>query len=418
MNVKKRIFILIAIQIIILAASFAVVINFESEKKYANSQINIAGKNRFLTISISHDIIQYAFTETDSQKLELDFQNIKENTSLLRNGGNFLGTSIKPIPNSLLEDLNNIESNCEELKKFVDELIIKKSSGESIENDVLQRSSTLEEKLLDSSNSFVNNLTTHYSEISESVVLIQILLIPINASIYVITIFMILQILRKEAMEKTKLEKMSMIGEMATRFAHDLRNPISVIKNSAELLNNDKTADQEKIQKRINMITSATERVIHQIDDVMDFVRTKTPKFSKCSLNETILSAINTTKISDSIKVELSPQDIEVEIDSHQIEVLFSNLLNNSVQAIGDSSGLIKIKTELIENFVVITFQDSGPGIPDEVLPKIFEPLFTTKSHGTGLGLVSCKNIVEQHKGTIIVKNNPTRFIIKIPLKH
>ena len=68
------------------------------------------------------------------------------------------------------------------------------------------------------------------------------------------------------------------------------------------------------------------------------------------------------------------------------------------------------------KDFVKIILQDSGPGIPDEVLPKIFEPLFTTRAQGTGLGLVSCKNIVDQHGGTIQVFNNPTKFEISLPI--
>ena len=78
-------------------------------------------------------------------------------------------------------------------------------------------------------------------------------------------------------------------------------------------------------------------------------------------------------------------------------------------------SGEITVKYSESKNLVDIEIQDSGPGIPDEIISTIFDPLVTTKQRGTGLGLASCKSIVEQHKGTISVKNNPTTFHIKIP---
>ncbi len=80
--------------------------------------------------------------------------------------------------------------------------------------------------------------------------------------------------------------------------------------------------------------------------------------------------------------------------------------------------GTIEISISEKDNMAVLEFTDSGEGIPDENLGKVFEPLFTTKQKGTGLGLASCKNIVEQHMGKISVKNNPTTFILKLPKKH
>jgi len=77
--------------------------------------------------------------------------------------------------------------------------------------------------------------------------------------------------------------------------------------------------------------------------------------------------------------------------------------------------GKIEIIIKEKDNLVVLEFIDSGIGIPDKDLDKVFEPLFTTKQKGTGLGLASCKNIIEQHQGEISVKNNPTTFIIKLP---
>ncbi len=92
-----------------------------------------------------------------------------------------------------------------------------------------------------------------------------------------------------------------------------------------------------------------------------------------------------------------------------------SNILNNAVHAL-DGQGEIDVTVSTDSNFVTIQVRDSGPGIPKENLEKIFEPMFTTKKTGTGLGLVICKSIVEQHGGSISVSNKPTTFTMKLPV--
>ena len=79
------------------------------------------------------------------------------------------------------------------------------------------------------------------------------------------------------------------------------------------------------------------------------------------------------------------------------------------------NGGTIEIKMSEKNNLAILKFIDSGDGISDENMSKIFEPLFTTKQKGTGLGLASCKNIIEQHHGEITVENNPTTFTITLP---
>jgi signal transduction histidine kinase len=103
-----------------------------------------------------------------------------------------------------------------------------------------------------------------------------------------------------------------------------------------------------------------------------------------------------------------------IKCDAEKIEVAIANLLTNSIQAM-DGEGTINIRVNDYDKFYIIEIEDSGPGIPEEILSKIFDPLFTTKPKGTGLGLATVKNIVEQHGGSIYVKNKPTIFTISLP---
>jgi signal transduction histidine kinase len=115
----------------------------------------------------------------------------------------------------------------------------------------------------------------------------------------------------------------------------------------------------------------------------------------------------------DGIKVVLPQNDASILCDARQIEVAIQNLITNSIQAT-ENNGTITVGITEKEGFVDIHIADTGPGIPDEVLPKVFEPLFTTKQTGTGLGLASVKRIIEQHNGTITVSNGPTTFTIRL----
>ena len=96
---------------------------------------------------------------------------------------------------------------------------------------------------------------------------------------------------------------------------------------------------------------------------------------------------------------------------------LFSNLILNSFQAI-EEHGTITISISQLNDTAQIEIEDSGKGVLDDDLGKIFEPLFTTKQEGTGLGLASCKKIVEQHGGSISVKNHPTTFTVILPIEN
>jgi signal transduction histidine kinase len=216
-----------------------------------------------------------------------------------------------------------------------------------------------------------------------------------------------------KAQNKLKSEKLTAIGELAARVAHDLRNPLSVIKNTCDLMRI-KYGNDEKILDYLEKMDNSIKRISHQVDDVLNFVRIAPLQKKMTSIKEMLVQTLNDIKTPSTITINLPHNDEKINCDEQKIKIVLSNILTNSIQAM-ESKGTITVTIKGYTKFVNIEISDSGPGIPDEILPKIFEPLFTTKQMGTGLGLSSCKNIVEQHGGTLQAKNNPTTFIITLP---
>lgn len=212
-----------------------------------------------------------------------------------------------------------------------------------------------------------------------------------------------------------KSERLSSIGQLASRLAHDLRNPLSIIKNSLAILNVkfDRIMD-EKTSLQMARVGKAVDRMNHQIEDVLDYVNVSDLKLEPTSLVSVIESAILGVEIPKQIKVILPKNNTTINCDPYKLESAFCNIIINAIQAItGDGKITIQIKDSIDD--VVVEFSDSGPGIPENIMNKIFEPLFTTKQVGTGLGLPGCKSIIEKHGGTITVSNNPTTFRISLP---
>ena len=210
-------------------------------------------------------------------------------------------------------------------------------------------------------------------------------------------------------------ERLSSIGNLSSRMAHDLRNPLSVIKNSMEILNlrlNDNM--DERVNHQLAMVGRAVSRMSHQIEDVLDFVNIAELKVQSSSIITILESAVLSTDIPKSVTINLPKNSATALCDPYRLEVVFSNLLKNASQAVKDS-GEITIRIIDKNDDVFVEIEDSGPGILETNMEKIFEPLFTTKQTGTGLGLASCKSIVEKHGGTLSVRNKTTVFTVQIP---
>ena len=210
-------------------------------------------------------------------------------------------------------------------------------------------------------------------------------------------------------------ERLVTIGLIAARLAHDIRNPLSVIKNTIEIMKlKIKDNMDEKTDKQLQMLAKSVARISHQIEDVLDYVRESPLQLREISFKDLLDSILNSIKKPDTISIVRPENDAIIVCDPKKIEVVLVNLVINSIQAMKDM-GEIKLRLTEQKGNYLIDIEDSGPGIPEDKIGRIFEPLFTTKQTGTGLGLASCKNIIEQHGGKITVSNNPTRFTIKLP---
>ena len=220
---------------------------------------------------------------------------------------------------------------------------------------------------------------------------------------------------RNKTNKLMQAERLSAIGEISARLAHDLRNPLTVIKGTVEIVKaKSKKGDNSFSEKRIEMMERAVARMANQIDDVLDFVKIQTLHTTRNSILETVSLSVAKIKKSAELSINIVGENIESVYDADKLEVVLDNIIMNAVEA-NNERGKVSIRIIDGKNEIIMEVEDAGSGVPQELMTKIFEPLFTTKQRGTGLGLASCKRIIEQHGGSIYVKTKPSIFSIKLP---
>jgi signal transduction histidine kinase len=224
--------------------------------------------------------------------------------------------------------------------------------------------------------------------------------------------------LEKTTSELIKSERFSAIGELASRVSHDIRNPLSNLNMSIELMKNspsDTKITDNIIKEKLESASKNIERISHQVNNVLEFVKDHKMNKMNFLLSDCIKEAIESIHTDNNIIIKFSKSEIKILADFFQLQIVFNNLIINAIQAIGKNKGEILIRISEDSKNNIIEIENSGPSIPEDILPQIFDSLVTTKQVGTGLGLVSCKTIIENHEGSINVKNNPTVFTITIP---
>lgn len=230
---------------------------------------------------------------------------------------------------------------------------------------------------------------------------------------------------RKQMEEQMRItEKLAAIGQLSAGLAHEINNPLGGIRLCFNnLISTD--MDEETRQKHIEVINTGLQKIQDIIRQLLDFSKQTELVMTYSSVNELIENVLRLTeyiitKRGIMVIKEFTKDIPEVRVDRNKMEQVFLNIILNAVQAMDGHKGTLVIKTSSENGKCLISFSDTGPGIPEVILPKIFDPFFTTKpvGEGTGLGLSVSKSIVEQHNGAIHVKTSQrgTTFIVELPL--
>ena len=226
---------------------------------------------------------------------------------------------------------------------------------------------------------------------------------------------------RKRLEEKlVRSERLAAIGELAATVGHELRNPLGVISNSAYYLNMRLGEADEKVRRHLDILDREVAISNKIISDLLDFSRPKEPTFEEIEINPQIQQALSRSLLPENIEVvcELGEELPHMMADPGQLQQVFLNLISNAAQAMPDG-GRLTIRSSADTNEVRMEFSDSGKGIAQEDLERVFEPLFTTRAKGAGLGLTVTRSIIGRHKGTIEVRSQVekgTSFIVSLPL--
>lgn len=217
-----------------------------------------------------------------------------------------------------------------------------------------------------------------------------------------------------------RAEKLSAVGELASGVAHEIRNPMGIIKTISQTIY--KETSDENIKEGLEIIIQEVDRANKVIKELLDYAKPSVHQIKLYSLNkliEEVLLIIN--KYAQQHKVVINyntEEDIRLLLDSEKLKQGFINILFNAIQAMPEG-GYVSIDIDIKEKWVQIIFEDNGIGIPDDKIEKIFEPFYTTKEHGTGLGLAITHRIIEEHKGYIEIESKVgvgTKVRIYLPI--
>jgi signal transduction histidine kinase len=216
-----------------------------------------------------------------------------------------------------------------------------------------------------------------------------------------------------------RTERLIAIGQMAGGVAHELRNPLNVIRTSVYYLLNAKNPSAEKAAEHLHRIERQVGLADKVITALSDFAKLPFPEVRPIAVASCVADALEITALPPEIQVAMSwPDDLPAVLaDPDQLRIVLTNLIRNARDAMPDG-GQLTVSAAACDSYVEIAISDTGVGIPPETLSRIMEPLFSTKARGLGLGLAITRAIVDKHQGQLAVTSQPGQgsiFRVSLP---
>src|SRR5208337_4897029 len=214
------------------------------------------------------------------------------------------------------------------------------------------------------------------------------------------------EINRLHQTQMSRAEHFATLGELAAGLAHEIRNPLAGIAGVLDIVSRD-LPETSVAREVIDDAKQEAVQINRILSELLDTARPKAPQFRVTDLAGTAEHAVFFARqqaVTKRINIEFEVKDAlpPVEHDPNQINQVLLNLLLNAIQSM-DKPGTVRVTLERDEDFAIVSVSDEGNGIPPENLSNIFRPFFTTKGHGTGLGLSLARRMVESHGGSVTV---------------
>ena len=214
-------------------------------------------------------------------------------------------------------------------------------------------------------------------------------------------------------------EKLAILGQLASGVGHELRNPLGVMTNAVYYLEAIQPGPP-KVREYLEILRNQIRLSEKIVGDLLDFARVRPPTLESVVLPELVESQLGRAAVPENVRVvrEFPPDLPTAHVDPIQIGQVVLNLLTNAVQAMEERGGVLTLKGWRADDRVTLQVTDTGPGMPPDVLAQIFEPLFTTKARGIGLGLAVSRSLAEANDGTIVATSQPGRgatFTLTLP---
>jgi signal transduction histidine kinase len=232
-----------------------------------------------------------------------------------------------------------------------------------------------------------------------------------------------------KAMEARLAEarRLATIGEAAAMVGHDLRNPLQAISTSVYLGRKGyeslppeyaKAAEEHGLVKWLSLVEEEIEYMDKIVSDLQDYAVPLKPDLSQVNIGQLLKDVLSKTQIPSNVNLSVHVDEgLQLMIDPGLMKRVFSNLIANAVQAMPEG-GELTVDASKSDEEALVSFHDTGVGIPQEDFSKLFSPFFTTKAKGQGLGLAVCKRLVEAHGGEITVESRlgeGATFTIRLP---